>query len=299
MDSSSVQQTAKLKDAVLEKTLPQWTCELLPLDVEPGTVGQIKTLKCSGFDFLPIEKKYSLKLDEKDEHALKILSVKTDSQSVKSFHVTSYKAVKGDLKIILKGSGEELFVSVVRGLNMKSVVKNPQDPKPIGPHSGAYALPGTTELVFMGITVLAIMAILALRGIRRVKKVKEFKRVVSKARYADPFMDFNIELRDYAAQKNVSVLFLGLLDDSFNKLFFRVFEENVSLDNLPALIRSLKGLGMEPHEIRSFYVLEEEYKKFKALYTEKKGEIFIEKKEFLDQAKKAIYKLKVYMEAQR
>ncbi len=286
----------KTGEVVLEKKLPEWACELSPKGSKPTSVGDVKQLKCSGFDFVPVGGSYSLKLDEKDEYALKILSVRNDSQSVKEFDVTSYKPVKGNLKIILKTPDEELFVSVVKELNVQSVIKNPMDPKPYGPPAGAYILPSTTILIGIGISILSVCAVLVLRAVKKMKKLREFKRTISNSKYADPFLDFNIELRDFGRQKKASSLFLSSLDESLKKVFFRVFEEPVSLNEINDLIRRLKGLGMEPHEVRNFYVLEEEYKKFKRVYTEKKGVAFEEKTLFLDQAKKVISKLKAYVE---
>lgn len=277
-------------------TLPIWECELLPQSKEPFTVGEIKTLKCTGFDFVEPGSDYSLKLDEKAENVFKILSVKSDGQSLKEFEVTSYSVVRGDLKIILERSGEEVFQALVKGLNMKSSVLNPQKPKAVTPAGGFYILPSGTQAVAMGAVVLSLFAIMIMRAFAKAKKLRNFRRVVSKSRYADPFMDLNIELRDYSHERKPSVMFLDTLDDSIKKFFYRVFDESVSFDNLPLLIKKLKGAGLEPHEIRSFYVLEEEYKKFRALYTEERGNVFDEKKDFLDLARKTISKTKPYIE---
>ncbi|MGH1467541.1 MAG: hypothetical protein ACRBBP_01495 [Bdellovibrionales bacterium] len=285
------------KELVEEKT-PEWSCELSPVSEEASTVGDIKTLKCTGFDFVPVGKDYSIKLEDKDEHVLKILSVKSNTQSLKEFDVTSYRAVKGDVKIEVQAEGETVFLSAVKGLNVKSVVENPQKPKPFPPQSGYYVLPGLYESIFLGLALMSLITLFVIRVRKNIKKANEFKRIVLKSNYADPFMDFNVEIREYTKEKKPSVLFLDMLDDTLKKVLFRVFDEVVSFDDLDYLIKKMKGLGLEQHEVRGFYVLEEEYKKFKVLYESKKGQVLEEKNEFLSQMKTTINKLRRYVEVE-
>lgn len=288
----------KPNEELVEKSIPEWTCELSPLTEEAATVGEIKNLKCTGFDFVSVDQSYQIKLEEKYTHALKILSIKSDTQSSKEFEVTSHKAVKGDVKIELQSSGETIFLSQVKGLNVKSVIANPQKPEPFPPQLGYYILPGIYESIFIGLLLLSAVTFFALRLRKKIQKANEFKRVVLKAKYADPFMDFNVEIREYAKERKPSVLFLDMLDDTLKKIFFRVFDEVVSLDDLDHLIKKMKGLGLEQHEIRGFYVLEEEYKKFKDLYKSSRGQIFEEKKEFLSQVKTTVNKIRRYVEVE-
>ncbi len=286
----------KAKDTTAKEEVLHWTCELSPTDKEPLTVGEVKTLKCSGFDFAPIKEKYSVKLEDEYENAVKILSIKKDSQSLKEFEVTSYMPIKGDVKIKIQSSGETIFESVVKGLNVKSSIQNPKDPKTISPQLGYYILPGVYEIILMGAFIVACLIFMFIRFRKKLKTSREFKRVLSQAKYADPFMDFNVEMRDYIGQKNPSALFLKLLDDSLKKVFFRIFESVVSLQDLDVLVKRLRVLGLEEHEIRNFYILHGEYKKFRNLYESKKNQAFEEKKEFLEQVKKTINSLRQYVE---
>ncbi len=285
----------KTQDTTVKQKVPHWTCELSPINKEPATVGQVKTLKCSGFDFVPISEKYLVKLEDQYENAIKILLIKKDSHSLKEFEVTSYIPIKSDVKIKIQSSGETLFKSVVKGLNVESSIQNPKDPKAFSPQAGYYILPGVYEVILIGIFIVAVLVLLFIRFKNRLKVAREFKRIITKAKYADPFMDFNVEIRDYIGQKKPSVLFLSLLDESLKKVFFRIFASVVSLDDLDILIKRLRGLGLEQHEIRNFYVLEKEYKKFKTLYESRKNQAFKEKKEFLEQVKKTINSLRYYV----
>jgi len=159
---------------------------------------------------------------------------------------------------------------------------------------GYYVLPSTSNLILISLLFFSVLMILTLRFLRKIKKIKDFKSVVSKAKYTDPFMDFNIEMRDLSSQKKKSALFLIQLEDSLTKLFYRVFNEPVSLNKMPEFVRKLKGLGLEPHEIRSFNVLDEEYNKFKQRYNTEMIDFYEFKKAFIDQAKKTVNKLKRY-----
>lgn len=283
--------------AEIKKELPIWECLLSHREKKPNTVGDLKDLTCRGTDFVEPGENYKIVLEYEYENMLRILKVKEDSSSYKSFEVTSYRPVKGDLVIEVEKDGELVFKSLVKGLDTESIAKTSEekeDSKEVPPLMGYYVLPSTYDLIFVLAFILSILGIIGLRFFKRLRTQKEFKRIVSQAKYTDPFMDFNIEMRDFTAQKKPSALFLMQFEESLKKVFYRFFKESVSLQTMPSLVRRLKGLGFEPHEIRSFYVLDEEYRKFQQNYKSEDLNFYEAKKAFIDQTKKTINMLKHY-----
>lgn len=273
--------------------LPYWACTDLFPQKSVRNVGDLSSLVCNGSEPVTPGETYKLKLDEKNEYALKILKVTEDTDLKKTFEIAPYMVAKGDLKLIFVKDGEEAFEAVYKNFATTTVLTQ-KDEKPVSPEGPSYLLPGRLTLGFIAVLTIALIGVLIYKAIKGFKKKNEYRSVVAKARYADPFMDFNIELRELENEKKFSVLFLDRLEETFKKCFFRIFENNVFFNKREQLFRSLKGLGAEPHEMRSFYVLEEEYKKFTALYKETRGQVPDQKKDFLALSKRTVSKLKKY-----
>lgn len=206
---------------------------------------------------------------------------------------------RGDVPFILLADGKEVFWSVVRDLDVQSVLdtKNPTETPPAAglftfTNVNMFGVQVPVDLVGSFLIFLAIVIFSIHRGIKKVKKRSYYSNIVAKAKYADPFVDFNIEMRDFSKSKNKQINFLQNIDESQKKIFYRIFKEPVSLENMSALEMKLKGLGCEPHEIRSFYVLDEE---FKILQEDFKNKKYNNEKinDFLDLAKKTISSLKL------
>jgi hypothetical protein len=290
---------AKPADAAqdsLESVAPVWSCELLPKREKPFTVGELRILDCSGTDLVSIGGDYKIEIEQEGfDHLLKILSVQTDSASQKVFQVTSHLAGKGDLKFKLKDNNEVVFESLAQGVAVESVVENPNDAKPYQPIAGYYVMPGTVQIIAFVATLLSILALLAIKAVGKARKRTEFRRVVMSAQHPDPFMDFNLELRDFESDRAYSHSFLERLDQALKKVFFRVFAEPVHLED-SVLITRLKGLGLETYEVRSFVVLNQEYQRFKEVYAQNNERSITEKDEFLEQAKKTVNKLRKYVD---
>jgi len=281
------------EEVQIKNPLPIWTCKDLFPSKEVRTVGQVSTLMCEGGEPIEPGGVYSFKLDEKNEYALKILKVTEDTEYKKSFEIAPYVVAKGDLKLIFRRKDQDLFESVYRNYATTSVLTK-NDTKPVPPQGPAFVLPSYTVMTFFALVVLLVLGLAIYRAFREFKKSAEYRRVVTKARYADPFMDFNVEVRELEKERKFSLIFIKRLDETFQKCFFRIFEDNVFFDAHDVFFRALKGLGVEPHEIRSFYVLEEEYRKFISLYKESEGKVQAQKSDFISLSKKTMGKLKKY-----
>ena len=157
-------------------------------------------------------------------------------------------------------------------------------------------MPSYTSLALMTFVLLCVLGYTGYRAVQRLKKQTEFRRLLAKSRYADPFMDFNIEVRELLKEKKFSSLFVSRLEETFKKFFFRVFDQNVHFDDSAQFVRALKGLGAQPHEVRSFFVLEEEYKKFIEVYKMTRGQVKDRKKDFLFLAKQTVNKIRKYVD---
>jgi len=273
--------------------LPYWACTDLFSKKEVRNVGDVSALICNGSDPIATGGKYELKFDDKNEFALKILKVTEDTEFKKVFEVAPYVAAKGNLKLVFVKDGEEAFEAIYKNFSVTSVLKG-NDEKPVPPVGPGYVLPSYGVMGAIALTVIIAIGFSIYRSIIGYKKQSEYKAVLSKSRYADPFMDFNVELRELEKEKKFSLQFLSRLEETFKKCFFRIFERNVFFDNKDGLFRALKGLGAESHEIRSFYVLEEEYRKFTALYKDSEGQAIEQKRDFLALAKRTVSKLKKY-----
>jgi len=273
--------------------LPYWACTDLFSKKEVRNVGDVSTLVCNGSEPVSPGGVYSFKLDEKNEYAFKILKVTEDTDLKKTFEIAPYMVAKGDLRLVFVKDGAEAFEAVYKNFAVTSVLTK-KDEKPVPPKGPSYMLPSYVVMGTIAVLIIASIGLMVYKAVRGLKKQTEFRAVVSKSRYADPFMDFNIELRELEKEKKFSLLFLERLEETFKKCFFRIFESNIFFDNKDKLFRALKALGAEPHEVRSFYVLEEEYRKFTALYKDTKGEVLSQKKDFLDLAKRTVSKLKKY-----
>jgi hypothetical protein len=276
----------------VEQTLPFWRCRDLFDKKQKRTVGDVSTLVCRGDDPIEAGGDYKFKFEKKNTYLFKILSTTKDTKYEKSFEIVPYLAAKGDVQLVFLKDGVEVFTSVYQGLQTDTVLGGVKDPKPHPPEGVSYVLPSYVQIGILFLCALFIIFYFFMRTFQKIKIQAEFSRVVSKARYSDPFMDFNIEIRELIKEKKYSQLFLKRLDETFKKLFFRVFKENAYFDNKGRFIRNLKGLGVEPHEIRSIFVLEEDYKKFQDFYTSTQGKFVDQKKDFLDQAKFTINKIK-------
>jgi hypothetical protein len=273
--------------------LPYWACTDLFPKKDVRNVGDVSTLVCNGSDPVAPGGRYDFKLNEKNEYSFKILKVTEDTELKKTFEIVPYVVGKGDLKLVFQKEGVGVFEAVYKNFAVTSVLTG-KDEQPTSPKGPGYMLPSYAIMGALAVTVVVAIGFAIYKSIAGLKKQAEFRAIVSKSRYADPFMDFNIELRELEKEKKFSVIFLKRLEETFKKCFFRVFETNVFFDNKDNFFRALKGLGAEPHEIRSFYVLEEEYRKFTALYKETRGEVLDQKKDFLSLAMRTVSKLKKY-----
>lgn len=276
------------------KELSYWACTDLFPKKDIRTVGDVSSLVCSGMDPIEPGGTYKFKLMKENEHALKILKTLEDTPLKKTFEIVPYVVAKGDLKLIFVRDGEEVFEAVYKGFSTTSVLKGEKNPvPPVGP---GYVLPNHYFIAFMVLTVLAAIGFLIYRSVLGIKTQAEYRSVVSKARYADPFMDFNIEIRELDKERKFSAIFLDRLEETFKKAFFRIFEDNVFFDEKSRddFFRALRGMGAEPHEVRSFYVLEEEYNKFTNLYRETRGQVKDQKKDFMALSRRTVSKLKKY-----
>jgi len=274
------------------KTLSYWACKDLYPAREARAVGDVSSLVCSGMDPIEPGGQYSIKLDNQNKYALKILKTTEDTDLKKTFEIAPYVAAKGDLKLVFLKDGKEAFESVYKNFAVTSVLQG--EKKPIPPVGPSYVLPSYLNLGAFALLSLAALGLLIYKSVKGFKKQNEYRSIVAKSRYTDPFMDFNIEMRELEKERNFSSLFTDRLEETFKKCFFRIFEDNVFFDAHDVFFRALKGLGVEPHEIRSFYVLEEEYRKFISLYKESEGKVQAQKSDFISLSKKTMGKLKKY-----
>jgi len=274
------------------KKLAYWTCKDLYPARELRAVGDVSSLVCSGMDPVATGGEYSLSLESQNEFALKILKTTEDTELQKTFEIAPYVVAKGDFRLTFVKNDEEVFEAVYKNFAVTSVLQG--EKKPVPPAGPSYVLPSYTTLSALALLFILALIFVVYKSVKGFKKQNEYRSVIAKARYSDPFMDFNIELRELEKERKFSVLFLDRLEETFKKCFFRVFENNVFFDKKEVFFRSLKGLGAQPHEIRSFYVLEEEYRKFRTLYEETEGKVQEQKSEFINLSKKTVGKLKKY-----
>lgn len=287
----------KNSQSPVEKEIPFWECKDNVNKEKPRTVGDLSTLTCTGVESVESGGVYKLKLEKNQKYALKLLKVSKDTPLEKSFEVTSYLPAKGDLKLVFTKEGKDVFTSVYQGLNTTSVLQGEKEPKPNPPAGVSYILPSSLQLGILFLCLIFVLFYFAFKSFKKIKKQTEFRKILLKSRYTDPFMDFNIDLRDLMKEKKFSELFLSRLEEAFKKFFFRVFNENVYFDNKAGFIRKLKSIGLEPHEVRSFFVLEEDYKKFQEVYTSTRGQSLEQKNDFLEQAKLTVNKIRKHIKA--
>lgn len=282
---------------------PQWDCRLPEKDPEKEiTVGDRLILTCSGYDEIASGGTYELKLLPEQDYFLKILAVKKDNPTLKKFEVTPYKAGQGSLPVIFLREGEEAFQSLVYDLDVATVIKSKKDMKAVPPdmgifiynsvYVGGYSIP--VELVG-GFLILVAIIILSIRAsIKRVKKAGEYRSVVAQSKYDDPFMDLNLEIRDLQNTASPQK-FIDDFDKILKKFLFRVFSENITIKDKAEIVKKLKSFKMPAHEIRAFFVFEEEYRIFKLNHLNSEKRALLSKKDFVDQAKKSLNKLKKYV----
>ena len=141
------------------QTLPPWNCRLKLNKKSPINVGDISDLVCLGFKEVPTGGRYAISLDKKYKYALNILSVGKDTSTEKTFKVTTYIPLGGDLPFKVTRNGEEIFSSTVKGIKVESVIKNKNEAKPIPPVGAYYLWPATTDLIGGGVIFIGMMLI--------------------------------------------------------------------------------------------------------------------------------------------
>lgn len=273
-----------------EQVTPRWDCSL-GVD-KPLTVGQTTSLTCTGFDDVTFSSKnYSFKNNKKDPYLLKILNVKQDQSNIKEFEVTSYRVSEGPvLFTLVTENDEEVFNSGLQNLKVNTVIQNKADSKPTPPSGFLYRTFSMEEFILIGILVAAALGSVIYRVFRKVSVKKDFKRVLNSVKYDDPFLDLNIDLNHLSRnQKEVSD-FEKELELLLKKFFYKIFNKPVFFQNTSAFSKELKRMQVENHDLRAVGLVKRDYEKI----MDNQINSFEDKKEFLDQAKKNLNRLKKY-----
>lgn len=280
------------------KQTPNWNCLLDSNGKKKVTVGDVSYLKCTGLDAVKVLPKdsdlnYSLEFDKDDglfPYAVYMLSTTKDEPNEKIFRVTSYYASKGELSFRLKLGEETLFQSGAVSLNVETVLKSKQQ-KPFPPQGPSLILASTPVLIASFILILIFFGYSLFRLFKRVKLRSEYKRVLLRSDYPDPYMDFNIDLRNLAKKKKkANIIFAEDCELAFKKLFFRIFKKPVSFESGSRLAFELRRRGVPDHKIRNMFVLQKDYR---AILSQNLKEDEIQ--DFLIQARRVAADLKKFL----
>lgn len=277
-----------------EVKTPAWECNLS--SSEPLTVGQKVNLTCTGFDEVTaVSKEYSIKNSQKDSYLLKILDVKQDEPNIKEFEVTSYKVSEGPfLFTLMTQNNEEVFSSSLQNLKVVSVIKNKGDAQPTPPSGFMYKTLSPEEFIIIGVLMAAFLGSLIYKSVKRISIKKDFKKTLNFVKYDDPFLDLNIDLNNLSKNQKKITDFKEELQLSLKKFFYRIFNKPVFLTDSVAISKELKRMQVENHDLRAVSLVKNDYEKIMNNQINSAED----KKEFLDQAKKNLNRLKKYHEKQ-